>query len=1061
MGSQLASLQPDVRYDGVVGIWYGKAPGVDRASDALRHAMFAGTSTRGGAVALVGDDPSAKSSTVPSSSAGVVGDMHMPMLYPGDPAEALDLGRHAIALSRTTGLWVALKIVADVADATADVDLRPDRVEPVIPTIDGERYRHSPDGRLLTPHTIELEQEIVEVRNALATRYASDNQLNRVTAGSDDAWIGVVASGITYREVREAFARLGFPTEREIGDAGIRLLKMGMPFPFDPRTIRRFADGLERIVVIEEKRPTIESLIKDTLYDLAERPSVIGKLDAEGNRLVAEYGALDADAIAPVLRTLLSEKLAGRLAPPPPQQREPIPLTVDRTPFYCSGCPHNRSTVAPDGTLVGAGIGCHTMTLLMEPDRVGDIVGVTCMGSEGAQWVGMSEFIERDHFVQNVGDGTYFHSAQLAIQFAVASGVNITYKLLHNGAIAMTGGQLPQGRLEVPDIARVLLAQGVNRVLITAEDTDRYGSIDLPDGVDVWDRGRLEEAHETLAGVDGVTVLIHDQACAAENRRARKRGLVETPNTRVVINHRVCEGCGDCGEVSNCLSVQPLATRFGTKTTIDQTTCNYDYSCIEGDCPAFVTVTLADDSSAASSGPQSAPDPPQVPAPEHQVSTDDFAMRICGVGGTGVVTVAQVLGTAAMLDGFDVRGLDQTGLSQKAGPVVSDVRLSKTGPTATNRLGRAQADLLLAFDQLVAASPSGMLTADPEHTAVVGSTSQTPTGSMIGHHDIVAPSPEELVERIAERTLPGSQHWADAQAITEALFGRSTTANFFVVGMAVQAGLLPIDPARIDEAIGLNGVATDANRTAFAWGRVQVAAPDAVAAQVGDRSAEAPVEPPEAIADRIDAMMSGDEADALGLFANELIEWGDESTAAEWLDVVERVSFAETAVGVGSSALTTTVAANLFKLVAYKDEYEVARLMLDDDGMAPAHDVAGEGDRIAWKLHPPMLRALGMKNKVGVDVLAAPAIRALARGKRLRGTRLDPFGYTEVRRLERALPGEYVAAVDRVLESLDADNLDDAVALAGLPDLVRGYEDIKLRRAADYRTRLSAALQDF
>ncbi|MDH3707124.1 MAG: indolepyruvate ferredoxin oxidoreductase family protein, partial [Acidimicrobiia bacterium] len=717
MGSQLAMLQSDRRHDGVIGIWYGKGPGVDRASDALRHAVFAGTSSRGGAVALMGDDPEAKSSTIPSTSAGAAADMHMPMLYPGDPAEALDLGRHAIALSRTTGLWVAVKIVADVADATASVPLDPGRIDPIIPTVDGERYRHTPDGRLLTPHTLELEQEIIEVRYELATRYASTNRLNRFTTEPADAWLGIVSSGVTYRELREAFARLGLRDDRDIEQLGIRLLQMGMPFPFDPRTIRRFADGLDEVLVIEEKRPTIESLIKDTLYPLTDRPLVVGKFDEHDERLLPEHGALDADRLLPVLHRRLAERVGDRLPPPPPPPRERIPLTAQRAPFYCSGCPHNRSTRAPDDALVGVGIGCHTMAVLMDPDRFGDIAGVTCMGSEGAQWIGMSEFVERDHFVQNVGDGTYFHSAQLAVQAAVAAGVNITYKLLYNDAVAMTGGQQPQGQIAIPEVVQVLTAQGVRRIIITTDEPGHYRDTPLSEITEVWHRDRLFDAQEALAAAAGVTVLIHDQACAAELRRARKRGQLPTPTTRVVINHRICEGCGDCGEVSNCLSVQPFDTPFGRKTRIDQTTCNFDYSCLGGDCPAFMTVEVADESHEAAAPPDPGL-PPPLPAPQLDVPTDDYAVRITGIGGTGVVTVAQVLGTAAMLDGFEVRGLDQTGLSQKAGPVVSDVRLSRTTPLASNRLGRGQADLLLAFDQLVAAADKSLETCDPERTAI-------------------------------------------------------------------------------------------------------------------------------------------------------------------------------------------------------------------------------------------------------------------------------------------------------------------------------------------------------
>jgi len=1084
MGSQLAAAQPDCLYDGIVGIWYGKAPGVDRATDALRHAVYAGTSMHGGAVAIVGDDPAAKSSTLPSSSAGALADMHMPVLYPGDPAEALDLGRHAIALSRLSGLWCALKIVADVADATASVELHPERIVPVLPTRGGRPYLHRPDGHLLAPNSVDREREIYEVRYELARQYAAENHLNLVTVDPPTAVLGIVASGITYREVREAFARLGLTSDDEIRSCGIRLLKMGMPLPFDPDTIRSFARGLREVFVVEEKQPNIESLIKDALYGLAERPIVVGKADENGARLLPGHGALDADALLPILRRRIEARVGVRLRPEETHSGRALePLAVQRTPFFCSGCPHNRSTEVPEGSLVGAGIGCHTMTLLMDSERVGSITGVACMGNEGTQWIGMADFVARKHFIQNLGDGTFFHSGQLAIQAAVAAKVNITFKLLYNGAIAMTGGQHPQGQLGVPEVARILLTQGVARVLVTTEDTGRYRRAVLPSGVEVWDRGRVIEAQELLAKVPGVTVLIHDQQCAAEARRARKRGRAPTPNQRVVINHRICEGCGDCGEVSNCLSVQPIDTPFGRKTEIDQTSCNLDFSCLEGDCPSFMTVTVkrpgrlarwfAREDSAAAAARSAIPEssqlaPADLPDPARIVSDDDFAMRITGVGGTGVVTVAQVLGTAAMLDGYHVRGLDQIGMSQKAGPVVSDLRLSRSVPTATNRLGEAQADLLLAFDQLVAASEMGLLTADPSRTAVVGSTSGTPTGEMITHPDVVLPSPGDLTRRIAGVSRSDAQHWADADEITGDLFGRATTANFFVVGMALQAGCLPISAKHIEEAIGLNGVAVDANLAAFRWGRAQIATPQAVAAargalrESGQQSSERAPIVTAGVAARIAALDAPSALrTALTRYAAELTAWQNERTALGWLDLLERVTTAERAVARDSRRLLAAVAAHLFKLIAYKDEYEVARLLTDADGLADAREVAGRRGRIAWQLHPPILRAIGLHRKIAIGSWATPGVRLLAKGKHLRGTFLDPFRWTHVRRLERALPGEYVNAIDRVLAALSAENLDAAVKLAELPDQVRGYENLKVERAAKYRARLAEALAAF
>ncbi|MYE76720.1 MAG: indolepyruvate ferredoxin oxidoreductase family protein [Acidimicrobiaceae bacterium] len=1091
MGSQLATLRPDSRYDGVLGVFYGKAPGVDRASDALRHAVFAGTDPRGGAVVIAGDDPAAKSSTIPSSSAGTLADKHIPVLYPGSPREALDLGRHAVYLSRATGLWTSLKIVADVADGSGTVHLDPRRVDPVIPTIDGEPYVHTPDGRLLTPETVDAEQEIYEVRHPLAIEYAALNHLNHATVDPSDAWIGIVASGITYRELREALRRLGLADDAEIAAAGIRLMCMHMPIPFSPRRARHFARGLVEIFVVEEKQPNIESLMKDALYNERRRPRVTGKFDEHDAMLLPGHGGLTADDLLEPLRRRLSERIGHRLAPEqPPRELIPLKEGVARTPYFCSGCPHNRSTKVPDGAAVGAGIGCHTMTLLMDSDGFGDIVGLTCMGQEGAQWIGMAPFVETPHIFQNIGDGTYFHSGQLAVQGAIAAGVDVTYKLLWNRTVAMTGGQDPQGMLGVAEVCRMLLAQGVARVVVTADEVARYRGADLPDGVDVWPRSRLMEAQELLSEITGVTVLIHDQQCAAEARRGRKRGTVAVPSQRVFINERICEGCGDCAQISNCLSVQPVDTAFGRKTRIDQTTCNLDFSCLEGDCPSFMTVTRPgrlrswlhriagrdrDPAGAASVPAQSAPTDLDDPVPA--VGTEDLSVRIIGIGGTGVVTVSQVIGTAAMFDGYEARGLDQIGLSQKAGPVVSDLRLYRGDEAASNRLGEGQADVLLAFDQLGAASPSGMSRADPERTVVVGSTSQTPTGAIVAHPERAMPEPAELEAVIASATRADCRHWADAQALTEALLGNSVTANVFVVGMAVQAGALPLSPWSVEQAIELNGVATRSNIEAFRWGRAMVARPETVeaAAAAGPARRDGPGELDEQLAARVaevaatagfDGTTAGGAGSADGyrgpvdleLMAKELCAYQSPKLAGKHLDFVEAVAAADAERGDGSGRLTRAAARGYFKLLAYKDEYEVARLMLDSEATAEARQrAAATSGRLAWRLHPPILRALGMKSKISVPVSWTPAIRLLAAMRGLRGTPFDVFSYTAVRRAERSLPKKYRAAITSDLETLDPGCYEAVLRRAALPEIVRGYEHIKMAGIDKMREELKRA----
>jgi indolepyruvate ferredoxin oxidoreductase len=1064
MGSQLANEVGPARYDGVVGIWYGKAPGLDRACDAIRHANFAGTSRTGGVVALVGDDPGAKSSTLPSTSGATLLDLHIPILFPGDVQEAIDLGRHAIYLSRACGLWTSIKIVAAVADGTGSIELHPDRFQYVIPEfeVDGQPFVHHPSGRLLTPYTLELEKEFVEVRLELAMRYGVQNHLNTIAVNPPgrDAWIGIAASGHTFHETREALRVLGLRSNEDLRDAGIRLLNLRMPVTVDPALIRRFADGLDEVLVIEEKNPNIELIVKDACYSLAERPTVVGKRDELGNRLVASTGALDVDLITGPLRARLAPRLGERLTREPKPRRELIPLSVNRTPYFCSGCPHNWGTKVPEGQLVGAGIGCHTMTMLMEPERVGDAVYVSAMGGEGAAWIGMAPFIERDHLVQNVGDGTFFHSAELAVRAAIAAGVNITYKLLYNGTIAMTGGQDPAGVIKIPELTQIFLLQGVRQVLITTDDVSRYDDIRLPAGVEVWDRHRIVEAQELLATVPGVTVLIHDQACAAENRRARKRGLAPTPTARVVINERVCEGCGDCGDVSNCLSVQPVETPFGRKTRIHQTSCNLDYTCLDGDCPSFMTVEPADPSAK-----RARPVPSftaELPEPERVVDTASFTLRMPGIGGTGVVSVSQIVGTAALLDGLHVRGLDQTGLSQKAGPVVSDLRIDADQPRAGNKASAASVDLYLAFDLLVSLNPTLLAGADPDRTVVIASTTGTATGAMVVHPDMAYPDVAGMRATLDAVSRPEHNRWVDAGAVTAGLFGDATTANVFLLGVAYQAGALPVSAASLDSAIELNGVAVDRNRAAFSAGRHWAVDPVGVEAAAGiEDGAWEPVAPVTLngrLASRVEALGARTGlGETLRLLTSELVAYQSEGLAGEYLDVVERVAGVEAGLEDGF-AFTEAVARNLYKLTAYKDEYEVARLLLLPNARRAAEAVAGPGAKITYKLHPPMLKALGLKRKIGLGEVTEPGLRALAAGRRLRGTWADPFGRTEMRRLERRLVAEYRAAVERMVPHLSAMTRPELVAIAELPQQVRGYEELKIRRARAYQAELSSRL---
>ncbi|MFK8023297.1 MAG: indolepyruvate ferredoxin oxidoreductase family protein [Ilumatobacter sp.] len=1074
VGTQLAGEQADKKYDGVLGLWYGKAQGLDRACDALRHGVFGGASRHGGAVVLVGDDPGAKSSVVPSSSDLALLDLHLPCFYPGDVSDVVELGRHAVAMSRLTGLWTAMKIVSPVADGSGTVELDTFRTDLVVPDmrIEGVADHHTVDMTLLPPHNMDIELDIRTTRMERARRYLEANPLNRIHGDtSTDAWMGLVATGHTFHELREALRRLGIESDDALRAAGIRLLELRVPIPFERGITREFAAGLRNVFVVEEKDPTLELYVKDALYGMADSPYVVGKRDRDDQVLIPNYGPLYADTITPAVRRVLEPTLGERLAPPPPAIREKqlIPLSVERAPYFCSGCPHNWGTKVPEGDVaIGAGVGCHTMAMIMEPERVGNITGITQMGGEGAQWIGMSPFVEREHFIQNLGDGTFFHSGQLAVQAAIAAEQRITYKLLFNGTVAMTGGQDPVGQLGVPEIADVLIDHGVKRVIVTTDDTEKYRGVDMPSDeagtVKVLDRIHIVEAQEQLAEVDGVTVLIHDQACAAQARRLRKRGKMATPTSRVVINHRICEACGDCGEVSNCLSVQAVDTPLGVKTTIDQTTCNLDMSCLHGDCPSFMTVEPAEDASGSAVVPGSTNPldaaPSDLPAPELRVPADSLDLRIAGVGGTGVVTAAQIIATAAMLDGWDTRGLDQTGLSQKAGPVVSDIRFRRGDAPTSNLLGDATADALVAFDLLAAATERNLAACRTDHTVVVGSSTATPTGSMIGHADRTLPTLEDLRERLATSTDADATRLADAGAITEALLGNATTANTFVIGAAVQFGALPFAPEAIERAIGLNGVAVDANVAAFRWGRSWAADADRVEQLAASASLAAT---PEITVDelspklrrRVDALATTAEIrDVVEMLAADLVGYQNAKYARSFLDHVERVAAEH------DDELTETAARSLHKLMAYKDEYEVARLLLlPDAGQAPAEAVGGVGAKVTWRLHPPMLKALGMDRKLGIDArIGRPMMATLAAGKRLRGTKLDPFGRSEMRRAEQALVPEYVDFLDAELRHLGqhpAARADVLAALA-LPMGIRGYEGLKMRRIAEYHDAAAA-----
>jgi indolepyruvate ferredoxin oxidoreductase len=1068
-GTQLVAELPGRTRDGVTGFWYGKAPGLDRAADAIRHGNVSGTAHLGGAVALIGDDPLCKSSTLPSSCELIAESLMLPLLAPATVDEIVSLGLHAVAMSRAAGLWTAIKIVSDVADASAVVRLRdPGELEIPLPPAES---RGGPPV-LIGLSSVAAEHDLMSRRLQLARDYGHRQRLNQVVFEPDRPRTALVAPGAAFATLRRALVQLGIG-EDELQALGIRLVRLGLVWPLHADDVRAFAAGVDELIVVEDKRAFVERQLRDLLYGAGEPPRVLGKRDADGRELIALSGTVDADQVARALARVLGDRLPDRCVERLAGTRERVraaaqapPLPTARTPFFCSGCPHNLSTRTPADQLVGAGIGCHALIWLDRPGRRGQILGAPQMGGEGAQWLGMAPFTDDRHYIQNMGDGTFHHSGSLAIRAAVAAGSQITFRLLYNDAIAMTGGQAAPGRMGVPELTHWLQTEGVRQVIITTEDVASFERATLAPGVSVRDRARLQDALIELERVDGVTVLIHTDRCATEERRLRKRGKLPTPAQRVWINERVCEGCGDCGDKSSCLSVVPVATDYGRKTRIHQSSCTQDLACLDGDCPSFVVVTPAapDQTPAPAPAPAPATPPPPGPLPEPVCRFDDgehVVVRMPGVGGTGVVTVSQILQMAALLQGRWSTGLDQTGLAQKGGPVISDVRLAPAADDGAPRAAGGEVDVLLGLELLGAVAPETLSTLDPARTVAVVNIHETATAAMIADVEQPELPLAECVSRVRATTVADEALFVDAGALAETLFGDHMPANVMMLGAAYQHGCLPLEATAIERAIELNGAAVERNLAAFAWGRAVAADPSGtLAAAAAFAGAAAAVSPPagrlpRSVARRIDAGAPPQTLRALLRDrAADLCAYQDAGYARRYIDDVLEVLGAERRAGApGRTPVTDAYARSLHKLMAYKDEYEVARLHLDAVQAARRDAEFGPGAKVEVMLHPPLLRALGLERKLGVPSAAArPLFTGLRAARRLRGTALDPFGATELRRLERALIDDHRALTRRALAHLTEANADAVAEIAGLADVIRGYEQVKLRAVERYRT---------
>jgi indolepyruvate ferredoxin oxidoreductase len=1081
-GSQQLDLYPQSKkVDGVFGIWYGKGPGVDRCSDVFKHANMAGTAKNGGVIALAGDDHIAKSSTAAHQSDHIFKACGLPVFFPSSVQDILDMGLHAFALSRFAGVWSGMKTIQEIVESSSSVFVDPDRVDIVLPEDfpmpEGGLHIRWPDAPL------EQESRLFDHKWYAALAYVRANKLNHnVIAGHGDARadrFGIIASGKAYNDTRQALHDLGLDDAR-CRQLGIRLHKVNVVWPLEATITRDFATGLQEILVVEEKRQVIEYQLKEELYNWRSdvRPNVLGKFDeAEGDQSGGEWSqpnpsgnwllraqadltpALIAKAIGKRLKKLgvdadTAAGIDARLALLDAKERSLQTLTLgtggaagERTPWFCSGCPHNTSTKVPEGSRAVAGIGCHYMSVWMDRSTV----TFSQMGGEGVSWIGQAAFTTDQHVFSNLGDGTYYHSGLLAVRQSIAAGVNITYKILFNDAVAMTGGQPVDGTMRVPEMTRELDAEGAKKIVVVTDEPEKYGEVKsrLAPGVTVHHRDELDAIQKQLRELPGCTVIIYDQTCATEKRRRRKRGTMVEPAKRVVINELVCEGCGDCSVQSNCLSVEPIETEFGRKRRINQNSCNKDYSCVKGFCPSFVTVEGGQMKS-AKNDKGSRPDPfalPPLPEPALPLAETPWGIVVAGVGGTGVITIGQLLGMAAHLEGKGIVTQDAAGLAQKGGATWSHIQIAnRMDAILTTKVGTAEADLVIACDPIVAANKATLAVLREGRSHVALNTHGSPTASFVHNPDWQAPD-AQCDAMVAAAT--GADHVGrlDADQLAVQLLGDSLYANPLMLGYAWQRGWVPLGHAALMRAIELNGVQVDNNKAAFAWGRR--AAHDLAAVQTQLKPAAV-----------IQFVKKPTLAHLVETRVEFLTGYQDAAYAAQYRAFVDKVRAAEAPLG--SEKLSEAVARYLFKLMACKDEYEVARLNTDPAFVAKVA-AQFEGDyKLVHHLAPPIL---GKTNAQGEPVKQAfgpwmrPLFGVLAKLKGLRGGPLDLFGRTEERRTERALITEYRQTIDELLGTLTADKLPLAVEIARLPEEIRGYGHVKARHLAAVRPKWAALLQ--
>ena len=1050
-GTQQAEIHSQGRYDGVFGLWYGKGPGIDRSGDALRHANLAGTSSRGGVLALMGDDHTCESSTTCHQSEFAMMDAMVPVFNPAGVQEILDFGLYGWALSRYSGCWVGLKCIHDTVESTATVDVSADRCNIILP----EDYQIPPDGLNIrwpdSPH--EQERRLHEYKLDAVRAFVRANRLNRVLMDSQNARIGILSTGKALLDTRLALDELSLgPQEAEV--LGVRLMQVAMTWPLEPEGILEFSQGLKLIVVIEEKRGVIEPQLKELLYHTADAPQVIGKQDEQGALLFPSAGALDPNHIA----LTLSDRILERCTPKASSETSALSQLRDRVgklreriessgkieeslsrlPYFCAGCPHNSSTVVPEGSHAYAGIGCHYMAQWMDRSTA----GFTQMGAEGANWVGESFFSKREHVFQNIGDGTYFHSGLLAIRSAIAANVNVTFKILFNDAVAMTGGQPMDGPLTVPRITQQVRAEGAGEVVVVTDDPNRYqGENRFASGVTVYERKQLDQVQRRLREISGVTVLVYEQTCAAEKRRRRKRGRFPDPPRRIFINEEVCEGCGDCGVKSNCVAVLPLETELGRKRVVDQSACNKDFSCANGLCPSFVSVMGGKPRKAKpiSMGTLSFD---ELPEPELPQFEKNYNIVITGVGGTGVITIGALLGMASHIEKKGCGILDMIGLAQKGGAVLSHLRIAMDQQEIHSpRIAGGGADVIIGCDLVVSGGNKTLELVNAGHTQMIVNSHEMITGDFTRNADMAFPL-LELKKAISETAGPNHVDFINSQRLATALIGDSIASNLFLLGYAFQSGMIPLEASSIEEAIRINAISVDQNLQAFLWGRRaahdleqvnRIAFPETT--KISETKKTQSLD--ELIDDR----------------CRKLEKYQDKVYAERYRKKVEQIRELETSKKPGATDLSFAVARYYFKLLAYKDEYEVARMHTSPEFSKRLENQFEGNYSLKIHLAPPLWSKRDpnsgepIKSTYGAWIFGA--MKILSRFKFLRGTAFDLFGYSEERRLERQLIREYEQLLEELLAGLQPENHSISIQLAELPEQIRGYDVVKKLHVRD------------